>query len=88
MSVEAIIGIVYGGGCVAGLFYVGAKDIRWSDGYGFFGPAWIFLLWPLAAPVVFGKALRRRAERQRLAAEEHRRWLELPIPDSTPGKWD
>lgn len=84
MSLAAILGLVYGVGAFIGLVYAGAAGLEWGDGYGGPGRAWLFLLWPIGAPVVLGKAMRivadRAAERRRLAAEEKRKWLEAPLP--------
>lgn len=85
MSPLAIAAIVYAAGLVGGLFYVGAAGISFTatSYLDLFGPAWLVLVWPLAAPVVAGKHLReaisRRAERRAAIEAEHRKWLEEKI---------
>ena len=87
MSALEIGGIVYAAGAAAGMFYCGARGIKWGpedwDDLLPFGPAWLSVIWPLLIPLVpffAGSLFRRRQLRALEAAAERKKWLEAPLP--------
>jgi len=83
MSADGIVFLVYAGGLVLGIFVTGAAGVRWApteDAFSPFGPGWLTLAWPLAAPYALGRVVAKARQRRIEAAKERQKWLEAPIP--------
>jgi hypothetical protein len=80
MNPGYVVAITWGGGVIGAFFVAGATRAKLWD-FDFPTVA-LFqcLAWPLALPLVLGRALAKRMDRRRLAAKERQKWLEAPLP--------